>query len=180
MPEEPNQAEQTPETPNAEPTPETTATFTQADLDRVVAKALETREKNLKAEWENQLNAERERAQEEQLKAEHKYKELFERLEAKEKQAALRRETEQALKGADLLQIVDLFDGDLNSAEGRKGLITGLSGLITEQVKAQVARALKTDAPPTPATKGDGAPKRPDEMTPDEYAVYRRDVLKAR
>jgi chromosome segregation ATPase len=83
--------EQLQTTPSTEP--QSTA-YTQADLDKAIAKALETREKNLKVQWEKEQEDKTKKAKLEaektKLEAEKKYEELYKmqiaELEKKEKE----------------------------------------------------------------------------------------------
>jgi len=165
----PTAPEAAPETPQGGAAPANAApgeggapapTYTQADLDRAISKALETREAKLRAEMETR-----------QLEEAGKHKQLYEALKAEQAAANLRAGTLDVLNRHGLGGLADAFNGDLSTVDGRAALAEAVKANIAPLVEAEVARRLGSTPPPA---AGSVAAKQPHEMTPDEYRAFKQ------
>lgn len=150
----------------------TEKTFTQADVDALIAKRLERERKKA----EEKAERERKEREKEQLKEQEKYKELYENLqkELAEKEAKiLEAKKETMLLGAGY------------TAEQVERYAKYLTG-ETEEELAEALETLKADIPPKqakqgvdPATQGNGQKKDPKQKDPYEVGKSVIERLKA-
>lgn len=138
--------------------------YSQADIDRAVQRAIETREKNLKAELESKALAEQ-----------GKFKEVAERAEARARALELDRDTARHLAEMGLPQLASAFELDVTTLDGRKAAAKAVKSLIDEAVEARVAERLKTK-PATGNANGSTTPVRPDQMSPADWAKRRSEL----
>lgn len=154
---------QTPETKQATQTqtdPNAGKSFTQAELDQAVTRALETRERNLKAEFEAKSAEEK-----------GEFKKLYESEKQRNARLELDRETSKLLADSGLTNLSSVFEAEVSTLDGRKAAVKSLKAAIETEVEKRVADKLKTTTPPKGAA--DGAGKKVSEMTPEEYKVHR-------
>ncbi len=151
--------------------------FTQSDLDRAIAKALQTRESKLRAEWEAKTKAEREAAERKRLEEEKNYQTLYEKAEAERKALELRSQTARVLAEKGLASLEPVFSADLSTLEGRTAAADSVKQLIDEEVEKRVNERLKTPAPPKskPAPGGTLSAEEIGKLSMAEYEKARRE-----
>lgn len=124
----------------------------QSEVDRRVQQALLKRER-------------------EQKQKDGEFESLYKEADQERQALRLERETAREFSRLGLVNFTGAFDGDLGTIEGRVAFGNTIKKLVDSEVKRQVAERIKTDPPP----KGDPpVQKRPDEMTPDEYAAWKK------
>ena len=144
-------------------------TFTQSDVDRMVTKALETREGKLKQEQK----AEQERLETEILKEKEQYKELYERSELEKSRSNLERKTEKYLRENSLSEVSDFFTYDTTTLDGRIEFANKINALVASKSAAKstaiVEERLETPAPvASSAVNTDWMHKDPNDMSKEE------------
>lgn len=149
--------------------------FSQSDLDRAVAKALQTREENLRKEFEAKTKAEREDAERKRLENEKNYQTLYEKEAAERKALALASATTKALAEKGLVALEPVFASDLGTIEGRTAAADAIKKVIDAEVERQVNERLKTTPPPAgkPGMAGTPSADEIGRMTMEEYAAAR-------
>jgi hypothetical protein len=148
--------------------------YTQAELDRAISKAIETREKAHKEEQQRVMKA----AEEAALKEKNSYKELYERTEQEKKALLLKTETQRELAARNLGDLGELFDQDFNTVDGRKAAMESLEKKIAAEVEKRVADRLKSPAGTKGAPAGTAPPGK---LTAEDIAkMSYEDYKKAR
>lgn len=143
------------------------ATYTQADLDRAITKAISTREQKLRSELDQQKSE----LEKKQLVEQEKYRELYEQAESERRQYQLQQETASTLSEMNLPNLLPVFSQDHGSIEGRVETAKTIKALIDAEVDRRVADRIKT--PPAPRGQA-AAPKSVNQMTPDEYRDWKK------
>lgn len=139
-------------------------TYSQADLDRAIQRAIETRERNIKTELEQKALVEQGR-----------FKEAAEAAERRARALELDRDTARHLAEVGLPQLAGAFEMDVTTLDGRKAAAKAVKALIDEAVEARVAERLKTK-PATGNANGSTTPVRPDQMSPADWAKRRSEL----
>jgi len=130
-------------------------TFTESEVDRIVSKAIKTREENLLAE--NQANVEKlqAEAEEKRLTEAGKHQELaenykgeLEAMKAAQAAAELKASTAEMLTEKKLPDLAKVFEMDLSTVEGRATAADFLSEQIEASVETRIRERLATPAPP--------------------------------
>lgn len=134
------------------------ATFTKADVDREVSKALATREEKLRRE---------------QAEKEQNWEALAKQNEAELNQLRLGSATSQMLAKSKLSHLAPVFESDFSTIEGRTSAAESLNKLISAEVERRINERLKTD-PPARSTDKPPVDKQPHEMTPEEFEAYKK------
>lgn len=142
-------------------------TFSQQDVDRIVSKALDTREKKLRAE----LESEKKKLQRAKLEEEQEYKALYEQATKEAESLKMLRETSEMLSEKNLGNLLPVFESDLSTMDGRVAVTDKLTEFIEAEVEKRVTERIKT---PSPAKGKASQPKLPHEMTSDELKEYRK------
>ena len=135
--------------------------YSQSDLDKAVQKALSTRERKLKEEFEHKS-----------LVEQRKYKELWEKAEAEKNKMLLASETTKVLSEKGLTDLANLFDGDYSNLDSRLKAAETVENIIKRQVETRIKEISKTPTPPKSAESTTA--KTPDQMTPKEWAEYKK------
>jgi len=135
--------------------------FTQADLDRAISKAIETREARLKSKFE-----------EDRLREQQQFQELAERRERELQALKTGLETRTKLQELGVPELGDIFELDLGNVEGRVAAAERIAGII----KAKAEDAVKSRLRPNPVPQGkENSPKSPAQMTPEEFAAFKKE-----
>lgn len=152
---------QTPNTQTPNTGAENTPTFTQADLDRAVAKALSKRESNLKADFERK-----------QLEEKGKYEELYRKsLQDNEALAqSITRSTFISKNGdiAAFLPVLEQYPVDKLEEMGAT-----IRNTINAQVEAELKKRLNTNSPVSQTVNQSG-PLNVKDMTPDQFKEWKK------
>lgn len=136
-------------------------TFTQSELDAAIAKAIQTRERKIREEFETKA-----------LVEQQKYKELYEKAEAEKAKLALQAETNKTLAQKGLSELATVFESDFSALENRVKTAELLDAVIKAQVEKRVRELSKT--PITAQGTTNSPAKTPDQMTPAEWAEYKK------
>lgn len=176
------QPTETPGATGAEQKPnEQTITITQAELDRRLQQASETRERNLTTKFETERKTERERLEQEKLASEKRYEELYQRQLKQNAEAQAREGLSKALAKAGLTELADEINldeiTDLTKVGGVVGKIIAAANKSFEaRIEAEVTKRLSAPKPPKAAGTQGAAPTDPQAMPPDQYAEYRKTI----
>jgi hypothetical protein len=143
------------------------ATFTQADVDRMVSQAIKTREQKLQ-----------EKHDQDKLAAEGKYRELYEKEQREKAALELRVQTRDALAEKGLGELAPFFEADASTLDGRLKAAEGLKARIDALVQQEVLKRLESRAPgkgdPNPAP-GKLTAEQIEKMSQAEYeAAYKK------
>lgn len=151
--------------------------FSQSDLDRAVAKAIQTREANIRQEYEAKVKAEREAAERKRLEDEKNFQALYEKEAAERRALALASATTKVLAEKGLVALEPVFSSDLGSIEGRTAAAESIKKLIDAEVERQVNERLKTPLPPTgkPGAPGTLSAEEIGRMSMEDYEKARKD-----
>lgn len=160
----------TPATTQAEPTAATDRGaegapeerfFTQADLDRERTRAAETARRKAREEYERK-QAEATNDWKAQAEAERQRREALE----------ISIQTRDELTKLGVPELAGLFDGDVSTVEARVALGKSYKAAIEAAVQKRLDGMLR-DREPERAGGPPAAPKRPDEMTSEEYVAWK-------
>lgn len=142
-------------------TVEETKTYSQSELDKAIAKAIQTRESNLKAEFDRK-----------ELERKGEYQKLYEQAELKAKQLEETvTRTSFISKNPDLAQFLPLLES--TPIDKLEDTAKTIKDAISKQVEEQVRLKLNVK---TPANNTQSGTKQPHEMTTEEYKEYRKTI----
>jgi hypothetical protein len=147
--------------PGTQPAPP--VTLTQAEHDKAVTQALQTREANLRKEYEEKA-----------LVGDQKYKELYERQQAETAKRSLETQTAKELAALGMSNLTEALQSDTSTLEGRVNFAKSVKKEVDTEVARQVAAKINTAPAPDP-TKGPGE-KSVLDMDQDEYEKNRENL----
>ena len=163
---------QAPDTSKTAPTPDTATTdkpstdqpitISQSDLDKLISKALKTRESNIKSEFEKKS-----------LEEKQEFQKLYESEKQARRKLELSQQTLTKLSTRGLADLADIYDSDFSDIDNRVAVAERIEGLINSRVEAKLKTLATGKTPITGETKStEEIPL--DKMNPDQFKAWKQ------
>lgn len=142
-------------------------------IDSKVTNAVKTRESNLESKYSELLKSIDADKEAEKRKSLEDANKLIDEYKGKAQKYELERATKAALKEIDALDVVDLFDHDISTVEGRKAFALAFKERLKSSVENEIKTKLNTSN--TATTKKSPTVKNVSDMTTEEYKAYKKE-----